>query len=173
VLSYAELSAGLDVVKGSPASDGPVEMIVARPGVGERLELDSVRLDVSSGIVGDSWSIRPDPSLDAQVTLMNVRAVALIAGSRDRWALAGDQLYVDFDLGLANLPAGSRIRVGESVLEVSEVPHTGCQKFSQRFGVDALRFVNSTEGTALRLRGVNTRIVTGGVVAIGDRATKL
>jgi hypothetical protein len=110
---------------------------------------------------------------DAQITVINVRAVALVAESRDRWPLAGDQIYADFDLSVANLPPGTRLEVGSVVLEVSDKPHRGCKKFSDRFGVDALRFVNSDEGHALNLRGINTRVITGGVVRAGDVIRKL
>lgn len=177
--SSAELEAGLDRIRRAPADAGIVELVVARPAVGERVLLDEAMLDVDVGVVGDCWLTRgssstPDGLADprAQVTLMNARAAALFAGDRERWALAGDQLYVDFDLGEANLPAGSRLAVGSAVLELSDKPHTGCQKFSQRFGLDALRFVNSPEGRRLRLRGANARVAEPGVVRLGDLVTK-
>ena len=130
--------------------------------------------------MGDTWRARgssstPDGSanLEAQLTLMNARAAAAIAGERDRWALAGDQLFVDFDLSLSNLPAGSRVQIGSAVIEFSEAPHTGCAKFSARFGNDALRFVNSPIGRELRLRGANCRVVVAGTVRPGDAIRKL
>ena len=92
---------------------------------------------------------------------------------RERWALAGDQLYVDLDLSYRNLPPGTRLRVGEAVIEVTEEPHRGCGKFSSRFGVEALKFVNSAVGRELNMRGINTRIVTGGVVRTGDPVVKV
>ena len=104
---------------------------------------------------------------------MNARAAAAIAGERERWPLAGDQLYVDLDLSLANLPPGSRVQIGSAVIEFSEAPHTGCAKFSARFGVDALRFVNSPTGRELRLRGANCRVVVAGTVRPGDAIRKL
>jgi MOSC domain-containing protein YiiM len=103
---------------------------------------------------------------------MNARVAALLAGPPDAWSAAGDQLYVDLDLGEANLPAGTRLAIGDAVLEVSAAPHTGCAKFSGRFGVDALRFVSTPEGRELRLRGMNTRVVRGGTIALGDVVTK-
>ena len=87
-------------------------------------------------------------------------------------ALAGDQLYVDLDLSVDNLPAGTLLAVGEAVLRVSEAPHTGCAKFIERFGTEAMRFVNSRTGRRLRLRGMNTRIVIPGTVRLGDLAVK-
>jgi len=174
-----ELEAGLAEVRRSPADGGTVRLIVRRPGSGVRELVDSAELDTELGLVGDTWQARgskatPDGSADpeAQVTLMNARVAELLAGPADAWAAAGDQLYVDFDLAESNLPAGTRLAVGEAVIEVSATPHTGCAKFSSRFGVDALRFVSTPEGRGLRLRGINARIVTGGTVRLGDRVAK-
>ena len=105
---------------------------------------------------------------------MNARVAALVAGPEtDRWAQAGDQLYVDLDLSHENLPAGTRLRIGDAVLEITEAPHLGCGKFSRRFGVDAVKLVNSEIGRALRLRGVNARVVTPGAIRAGDGVTKV
>ena len=174
------LAAGLEEVLGSPADAGTVELIVRRPAVDEREVVEEAILDLEQGVVGDSWQARgsrrmPDGSAnpEAQVTLMNARAAALVAGPRERWPLAGDQLYVDLDLSVENLPPGTRLAVGGAVVEVSAEPHTGCAKFSARFGSDALRFFNSPEGRARRLRGVNTRVVEGGTVRAGDAVRKV
>jgi MOSC domain-containing protein YiiM len=174
------LEQSLDHIREAPADGGSVELIAIRPAVDEREILTEARLDPEEGLVGDSWRARgsssmPDGSANpvAQVTLMNARAAAAVAGDREQWALAGDQIYVDLDLSLLNLPAGSRIQIGSAVLEFSEAPHTGCAKFSARFGNDALRFVNSPLGRELRLRGANCRVVVGGTVRPGDTITKL
>ncbi|MBI2168593.1 MAG: MOSC domain-containing protein [Actinobacteria bacterium] len=179
-LSMAELEAGLDEIRRSPAVIGTVELIARRPDVEVRDILDAADLDTEVGVVGDNWSTRgsattPDGRAhpEAQVTLMNARAIALLARTPDRWALAGDQLYVDFDLSQANLPTGTRLAVGTAVVEVTAKPHTGCQKFSSRFGVDALRFVNSEAGRELRLRGMNARVVQSGTVRLGDTVRKM
>ena len=100
--------------------------------------------------------------------LMIDRVADLVAGSQERWPLAGDQLYVDLELSLANLPAGTRLRIGAAVLEVTAEPHTGCKKFVERFGMDAMTFVNSPEGRELCLRGINTRVTEGGAISVGD-----
>jgi MOSC domain-containing protein YiiM len=105
--------------------------------------------------------------------LMNARAIALIAGSRDRWALAGDQLYVDFDLSPENLPPGTRLAVGDALVEVTDELHAGCAKFTERFGSAAIRFVNSPGGRARRLRGMYAKVVTAGAVRPGDSIRKL
>jgi hypothetical protein len=175
----AELDAGLDALRAAPTGTGRVERIVARPAVGARRSLESAELDPEEGLVGDTWRVRgsrrtPDGAAHRgmQLTLMNARAAALVAGTPERWALAGDQLYVDFDLSVEHLPAGTRLTVGTATLEVSDEPHTGCAKFRERFGADALRFVNSPDGRALRLRGMNTTVVAGGTVRVGDAIAK-
>jgi MOSC domain-containing protein YiiM len=175
-----ELIKELDEIRRSPHAQGTVELVVRRPAVDEREVLDEAELDVREGLVGDSWRARgsrhtADGSADQalQLTLMNARVVAAIARERDRWPLAGDQVFVDFDLSIDNLPPGTRLGVGSAVVEVSDVPHTGCAKFSRRFGSDVLRFVNSPPGRALRLRGMNARIVESGRVRPGDAIRKL
>lgn len=169
----------LPSVLAAPADGGTVERIVLRPDVEHRREIDEAVLDVGEGVVGDNWRARgssrtPDGSAspDAQVTIMSTRVLAAIEPDRSRWHLAGDQLLVDADLSAANLPAGTRLAIGEAVVEVSEAPHTGCAKFSARFGSDALRWINSPLGRELRMRGVNVRVVQGGVVRVGDRLRK-
>ena len=174
----AELEAGLDTVREAPTDRGTLELVVVRPEVGEREVLDEATLDLEDGVVGDRWRNagrsggRP-ANVNAQVTLMSARAAALVAGDRERWPLAGDQLYVDLDLSGENLPPGTRLGIGSAVVEVTDEPHTGCKKFTERFGLDAMVFVNSPEGRALNLRGINTRVVEAGTVRVGDDVTKL
>jgi MOSC domain-containing protein YiiM len=171
-LDLATLEAGLDEIRRAPLEAGTVELIVCRPAVDERTVLTEAHLDTTDGLVGDGWRGRGgDP--DRQITMMNARSVALLAQARERWPLAGDQLYVDLNLGADNLPPGTRLGIGTAVLEVSAVPHRGCKKFAARYGSDALRFVNSPVGYELKLRGINARIVRGGVVRQGDAVRKL
>ena len=174
------LEESLDHIRAAPADGGTVELIARRPGEDEREVLTEARLTTRAGLEGDTWLVRgssrtPDgsPNPDAQLTLMNARVAAAVAGDRERWPLAGDQLYVDLDLSRANLPPGSRVQIGSAVIEFSEPPHTGCAKFSARFGVDALKFVNSQTGRELRLRGANCRVIVGGTVRPGDTIRKL
>lgn len=174
------LEESLDRIRQAPQDGGTVELIAARPGVDEREVLSEGWLEVGGGLKGDTWRSRgsnrtPDGSAnpDAQLTLMSARAAAAIAGERERWALAGDQLYVDLDLSLANLPPGSRVQIGSAVIEFSEAPHTGCAKFSARFGNEAQVFVNSPAGRELRLRGANCKVVVAGLVRQGDVIRKL
>jgi hypothetical protein len=176
----AELEAGLADLRAAPSGVGTVALIVARPARGERRVLDEATLDVVDGLVGDCWRTRgssrtADGAADplAQLTVMNARASALVARSRDRWPLTGDQLHLDYDIGYGNVLAGDRLRIGDAVIEVTPKLHTGCVKFRDRFGVDAMRFVNSPAGRAVRARGLNAVVVTGGTVKLGDAVTKL
>jgi MOSC domain-containing protein YiiM len=171
-LNTDALLAGLDQVRAAPADDGRVELIARRPAVDERELLDEAVLTPDQGLVGDSWRERGSGP-DRQLTLMNVRAAALVAVDPERRSLAGDQLYVDIDLGDANLPPGSRLEVGSAVVEITEPPHRGCAKFAARFGRDALRLVNSPEGIELNLRGVNARVIEAGTVKVGDPVRKV
>jgi MOSC domain-containing protein YiiM len=170
--SPEELLAGLEHIRSAPADRGTVELIVRRPAENEREVLHEAKLDAEVGLVGDRWHLGSSPTNDAQLTLMNARLAQVVAQSRERWALAGDQLYLDFDLSIDNVPAGTRLAIGEAVIELSEIPHTGCAKFSARFGTDALKFVNKSPGRELRLRGANARVVTPGTVRRGDLVTK-
>jgi MOSC domain-containing protein YiiM len=167
------LEAGLAHVLASPSDLGTVELVVRRPAEGEREILDEGVVDFP-GLVGDRHTLRQDTHSGTEITLMNARVVDLVAGGdRERWALAGDQLYVDFDLRHENLPPGTRLQVGSATLEVSEMPHTGCAKFTARFGSDATRFINAKPNRELRLRGMNTRVITPGTVRPGDTVQKL
>ena len=176
----AELEAGFDHVLDSPRDGGVLEMIVRRPGVDRREAVEEGRLTFEAGLEGDTWVRRkgyitedgsPDP--DAQLTLTNARFADLIAGSRDRWPLAGDQLYVDLDLGAENLPPSARLRLGEALIEITALPHTGCKKYAARFGAEALRFTAQPEGRRRNLRGIYARVVEPGAVRVGDTVTKV
>jgi MOSC domain-containing protein YiiM len=170
-----ELLAGLDHVRESPRDAGVVELVVVRPGKDQRRVLETATLDLELGVMGDTWIERGSsrtadggPNPEAQVTVMSSRAVALVAATRERWSLAGDQLYIDLDLSTENLPTGTILEIGDAQLEVTAAPHTGCAQFKERFGVEALRLTATPDGRFLRLRGINTRVVRGGDVRPGD-----
>jgi MOSC domain-containing protein len=179
-LTTEELHAGLDDIRRSPRDNGALVLIVRRPGINEREALQDGELDVVHGLVGDSWSRRGSsrsvdggPHPEMQLNIMNARAVALVAQSPDRWQLAGDQLFVDLDLSPANLPAGTRLAIGSAIVEVTAEPHTGCGKFVSRFGLDAMKFVNSPIGRELSLRGINAKVVQPGAIRVGDSVRKM
>jgi hypothetical protein len=178
-LTMEELEAGLEHIRRSPKDTGVLELIVRRPRVGERDVLLEGHLDPLVGLVGDSWKDRASsrtadgsPHPHMQLNIMNARVVALVAQHPARWALAGDQLFIDMDLTDDNLPPGTRLELGSAVIEVTDQPHTGCQKFVARFGLDAMKFVNSPVGRHLHLRGINARVLQGGIVRVGDLARK-
>jgi hypothetical protein len=179
-LTAAELEAGLESIRESPKEEGILRLIVCRPKNGQREVLKEAHLDLFEGLVGDNWKSRgssstPDGSAipEMQLNLMNARATALIAHVDERWQLAGDQLYVEMDFSLANLPTGTRLALGSAIIEVTAPPHLGCKKFKERFGSEAMKFVNSTIGRELRLRGLNARVIQPGVIRVGDVAKKL
>lgn len=176
----AELEAGLPTISAAPADRGRVELVVRRPTLDARELLDSAALDPAVGLVGDTWITRasgssPDggPHPDKQLTLINSRVSALLGDDPTERAGAGDQLHVDLDLSVGNLPPGTRLRIGTAEVEITAPQHRGCAKFAARFGPDALHFVNTLQGQAMRLRGVNARVVRAGTVRTGDDVVKL
>lgn len=176
----SELTAGLAEILESPKTSGVLKAIVIRPETDARRSLDACELSPAGGVHGDNWALgcwktlpdgRPHP--EVQVTIMNARAIALIAAAPERWELAGDNLYVDMDLSDENLPTGQRLQIGTAVLEITDQAHNGCKKFAARFGTDAVKFVNSPEGKKHNLRGVYAKIVEAGVVTVGDEVSKV
>lgn len=179
-LTLAEMEASLETIRQSPKDIGVLKLIARRPNTDEREVLEEARLDPAHGLVGDNWKTRgsrstPDGSAnpEMQINLMNARVIELVARDKSRWALAGDQLYVDLDLSADNIPPGTRLAIGSAVIEITAPPHLGCKKFSARFGPDAVKFVNSDEGRQLHLRGVNAKVITAGSVRNGDRVVRM
>lgn len=176
-LTKAQLEAGLEHIRQSPKDNGEVQMIVRRPQVNSREVLTEAQLDPVVGLVGDNWLSKGSRSTadgsahpEMQLNIMNARVIALVAQDKERWPLAGDQLYIDLDLGAENLPAGTRLAIGSAIVEVTSEPHTGCHKFKARFGRDAMKFVNASQ--ELHFRGINAKVVQAGTVRVGDRAKK-
>lgn len=179
-LSSEEVEIGVAEIKASPKDNGTLQMIVRRPETETREIINSGEISLINGLEGDNWKARgssstPDNSADpeAQITLMNSRVIDLLTKEKDLWQLAGDQLFVDMDLSIENLPPLSQIQIGSVILEISAKPHTGCKKFSGRFGVDALAFISTPLGKSLRMRGVNARVIQAGEIKVGDVARKL
>ena len=156
---------------GFPREHGTLATIFVRPATNERRELEEARVTARSGVEGDRWRGR---NRRTQITLMNAAVLDCVArGDRARWATAGDQLIVDLDLSEEHLPVGQKLRIGEALVEVTNVPHTGCAKFSSRYGEDVLSFINAPERRHLRLRGCYVRVLVDGVVRVGDRIEKI
>jgi hypothetical protein len=172
----SHLESQLPHLRSAPRDAGVLALVVRRPGPREREVLAAGELRPEHGLVGDDWAARGrrrgrmTASYAARsITVMSHRMVSLLGDTDEDRAWAGDQLYVDLDLSVDNLPPGSRLGVGEAaVIEVTKYPHTGCAKFVERYGADATRFVNTEEGRALRLRGLNGTVVTPGTVRPGD-----
>jgi hypothetical protein len=176
--STHELNDGLGEIKQSPNDLGRVELIVCRPEIGERLELDLAELDIHEGLIGDNWKTRGKAkrkaaNTDMQLNIMNSRAISLIAKDKSRWKLAGDQFYVDFDLSKDNIPAGTVLEIGTAIIAVTHEPHLGCKKFQDRFGKESVVFVNSDIGKSLNLRGINAKVLKPGKVKVGDVIKKV
>ena len=176
-----DLEADMEYILSSPGEEGILRLIVTRPNVDERQVLEEAEMNTETGLEGDSWKTRAEIKAENtgefstvnQINVMNARAAEAVAGEIRHWKLAGDQLYVDFDISTRNLPAGSLLAIGSAVLRISEKPHTGCGKFKSRFGSDALKFVNSEEGRKNRLRGLNASVFKGGRIRTGDKVFKL
>ena len=178
--TMAELEAGLENIRRSPKDAGVLALIVRRPQVEAREVMEVGDLDLAEGLVGDNWKTRGSSQTadgsahpDMQLNIMNARVIALLAPKKARWALAGDQLYMDLDLSAENVPPGTRLSLGEAVIEVTDQPHTGCKKFAARFGLDALKFISSPVGKQLQLRGINAKVIRAGAIRIGDTVKKV
>ncbi|MBA4054374.1 MAG: MOSC domain-containing protein [Marivirga sp.] len=174
------LETGLEGLQNSPKDDGSLEMIVVRPEKKHRATLLECELTLKRGVEGDHWAkgcwkSLPDgsPDPDVQITIMNSRCLELISASRSRWPLAGDNLIVDMDLSIHNLQPGQKLSIGSAVLEITSVPHTGCNHFKERFGIDSLKFISSKRGKELRLRGIYARVIKDGQIKVGDRLKKV
>ena len=179
-LSTPDLKAGLEHIRNSPKDQSVLDLIVSRPEEDAREVMELADLDVAVGLVGDTWQDRPSARSgdgkahpDMQITIMNSRVANLVAQDKSRWQLSGDQLFADIDLSKANMPPGTRISIGAAVLEATDQPHTGCKKFSGRFGIDALEFISSPIGEELQMRGINMKVVQSGEIKPGDIVKKL
>ncbi|MFN8413651.1 MAG: hypothetical protein U0Z26_14800 [Anaerolineales bacterium] len=179
-LTTEELEAGLEQIRSSPKDNGTLELIVRRPQIGEREALQEGELNIIDGLIGDNWKARGSSRMedgsahpDMQLNIMNARTIALLAQQKERWQLAGDELFIDMDLSEENLPAGTKLAIGEAIIQVTAEPHNGCKKFSERFGQDAIKFVNSPVGKQLHLRGINAKVIQNGKIRVGDTARKI
>ena len=179
-LTTEQLEAKLDELRQAPKDAGTLDLIVRRPRSNEREILSEGELNLLEGLAGDSWRFRGSsrtadgsPHPEMQLNIMNSRVIALLAQEKERWSLAGDQLFIDLDLSAENLPPGTHLSLGSALIEVTAEPHTGCKKFVERFGLDAMKFVNSPIGRQLNLRGINAKVIQAGVIRVGDMAQKI
>ena len=179
-LTMQELEEGLPHIQESPKDEGKLEMIVRRPAENEREIIEEGELHTEDGLVGDNWKTRGSSRTDdgsahplMQLNIMNARSIDLIAQSKDRWHLAGDQLFVDLDLSNENLKTGDQLTIGSAIVEVTEIPHNGCKKFTERYGIDSMKFVNSAVGKQLHLRGINAKVIQNGTIRAGDVVKKI
>ena len=179
-LTKEQLEAGLDIIFQSPKKEGALALIVRRPVSEQREVLATATLDIIEGLVGDNWRARgcsatDDGSAhpDMQLNIMNARVINLVAQTKERWPLAGDQLYVDLDLSDENLPPGTRLAIGDAIIEVTAEPHTGCKKFVARFGLEAMKFVNSGLGKKINFRGINAKVIQSGQIATNNLVRKV
>jgi hypothetical protein len=172
-LTTEEIEAGLDEIRQSPKDNGVLQLIVRRPAENEREVLETGELDADKGLVGDDWPFYGEPKIEAQIAIMNSRIIALFAQDKERWPLAGDQLFIDLDLSDENLPAGTQLKIGSAILEITPKPHNGCKKFVERFGLDAMKFVNSPTGKQLHLRGIYAKVIQSGTIRQGDVVKKI
>ena len=179
-LTTEQLEAKLEEIRQSPKDKGSLDLIVRRPRPKQREVLIEGELNLIEGLAGDNWRFRKnfrstdgvaDPEM--QLNIMNSRAIALVAQEKERWQLAGDQLFIDLDLSTENLPPGTQFTLGSAIIEVTAVPHTGCKKFVERFGLDAMKFVNSKVGRQLNLRGINAKVIQSGSIQVGNVAKKV
>lgn len=179
-LTTTELEDGLKEIRQSPKDVGILKLIVRRPQENIREVLQTGELDITEGLVGDTWKTRGSSRTadgsshpDMQLNIINSRVAALVAQEESRWQLAGDQLYIDLDLSDENLPPGTQLAIGSAVIEVTTQPHLGCKKFVERFGLDAMKFVNSSVGKKLHLRGINAKVIQPGVIRMNDLIKKI
>jgi MOSC domain-containing protein YiiM len=164
--ALAELEAGLRALAESPRDSGLLSCIVRRRADGIRETPQRVRLTREEGVPGDGWSRRPPRNPEAQLAVMRRDVAEIIAGGQPL-TVFGDNLFVEIDISAANLPVGTRLRVGSALVEVTPKPHNGCHKFKGRFGEDALRFVQADATRNQNLRGIYWKVVEPGEVGVG------
>ena len=179
-LNESELNANMDYMLAAPKKKGELKMIVRRPAENEREILKEGKLSKEFGLEGDNWIHRGSSKTDdgsshpeMQLNIMNARVIEKLAGDKERWQLAGDQLFIDLDLSDNNLPPGSQLKIGTAIVEVTAIPHNGCKKFTQRYGIDAVKFVNSPEGKKNHFRGINAKVIQEGTITTGDEIIKI
>lgn len=174
--SRAECDAALPHILAAPRDGAAIDSLCFRPAYGERRFPDQLHLTVAGGIADERWLKAPwltlpdgSPDPRIQVSILPRRVMDLCWRDRDTTVHPGDTMVADLDMSEANLPAGTRLRVGSAVLEVSDKFNTGCAKWRDRYGADSLAWINHKPNRPLRLRGVLCRIVQDGVINASDQ----
>ncbi len=167
-LPMIELDERLSALPAPPKDVGKLSLIVRRRPDGVRETPERVQLSPGEGIPGDGWSRRPPREDVAELAVMRSDVAALISNGQDL-TVCGDNLFVDLDISAGSLAIGARLRVGDAEVEVTPKPHNGCMKFKQRFGQDALTFVNRPSTRDQNLRGIYWKVVVAGEVSVGAR----
>ena len=162
-----DLRRSLADLPAAPRDSGRVALIVRRMDQGRREAPDRLQLTPEAGVPGDAWSRQRRPDPDAQIAVMQADVARLIANGQPL-ELFGDQLFLELDLSIENLPPGSRLHVGSATMEVTPMPHNGCRKFRARFGLDAVELVSDPQLRHRNLRGIYMRVVVPGEAAVGD-----
>lgn len=170
----------LPYVEASPKDNGVIKLIVVRPKTNKRQILDSCFISYEKGMEGDNWTLGcwkttedGSPHPDVQIAITNYRIHEIFSNLDKDRALAGDNLFVDLDLSERNLKAGDRLALGSAIIKITSVPHNGCGKFKERFGIDALKFVNSPIGKQMHLRGIYAKVIQNGIVSVNDTIKKI
>jgi len=165
--STTELETGLRALSQAPKDAGRLALLVRRDAEHCRETPARVHLSREDGMPGDAWGRHATRNPESQLAVMRRDVAELIANGQPL-TLFGDNLFVDLDISKANLPAGTRLRVGEAVVEVTPMSHDGCSKFHRRFGPDALHFVNAKPTRDQNLRGIYWRVIESGEVSVGS-----
>ena len=158
-----------------------IKLIVRRPQTETREVLDEGRLDPAHGLVGDNWQARgsnstPDKSAnpEMQLNLMNARVIELLSPDQACWALAGDQLFVDFDLSESNVPPGTHLALVPRLSKSPLHPTLAARSFPPAMGsMRCSLSPDSPTGRDLHLRGINAKVVQPGVIRVGDLVSKI
>ena len=167
-----DFEAALADVRSSPTQDGSVELIAIRPAENQRQVVEEALLTTESGLAGDSWlewaSAKNEIYYETQLTLMNSRFAEAITQDGGWLGTGRRSALCRLRFECRQRSSGTRLEIGSATIEISAQPHTGCAKFSKRFGREVLMATRTDEGKRLRLRGVNARVLESGMVRRGD-----
>lgn len=175
-----ELGAALTSVLAAPTRETKVDLLCCRPSRNQRDFPAELSFSAKDGVEGDyglssPWLTLADGAADPRihVSILPLRVLDLVWRDRETTTFSGDTIIADFNTSLENLPVGTKLRVGDAVIQVTDIWNRGCAKWKVRFGRDAYDWTSAPEHEALRLRGIYCQIVQDGVVHVGDSITRL